>query len=137
MQDFQVTLQLGPHTIRVQEYHWAVVQPTDDLNRPQGGILAGKLHLVLDCLAHEVVDAWMADSHKKLSGEVSALGPDGFRLRTLRFTDAYCVNQGLFFDGASNRRSGALSVLISARSLLVDQALTLENLWPSHPQTGA
>jgi len=137
MQNSHVTLHLGPHAIRVQEYHWAVVQPTDDLNRPQGGILAGKLHLVLDCLAHEALDAWMADSHKKLSGEVSALGPDGLRLRTLRFTDAYCVNQGLFFDGTSNGRSGALSVLISARSLLVDQTLALENLWPSHPQGGA
>ncbi|WP_223648600.1 type VI secretion system tube protein TssD [Hymenobacter psoromatis] len=130
MSDFQVTLLLDGNAIRVREYHWAIVQTTDEMNRPQGGVLAGKLHVVLDCLAHPVVDAWMADSRKTMSGELLVLGPDGQRARTIRFTDAYCVNQGLFFDGMSNQQAGALSVLLSAHTLLVDQELEIRNVWP-------
>ena len=95
-------------------------------------MLASKLYLVLDCLAHPTLDFWMADSLKTMSGELTALGPEGLRHRTIGFVDAYCVNQGLFFDGTSNRRAGALSVLISARQLLIDRELGLANVWPSH-----
>lgn len=131
MTDYQVTLNLDGMVIPVREYHWAIVQTTDEVNRPQGGILAGKLHLVLDCLAHPIVDAWMADSLKTMRGELLVLGPDGQRARTIRFADAYCVNQGLFFDGMSNRQSGALSVMVSAHTLLIDQELEVSNRWPT------
>lgn len=130
MADYQVTLNLDGMAIPVREYHWAIVQTTDEVNRPQGGVLAGKIHVVLDCLAHPIVDAWMADSLKTMSGELLVLGPDGLRARTIRFTDAYCVNQGLFFDGMSNRQSAALSVLLSAHTLLIDQELEIRNMWP-------
>lgn len=130
MSDYQVTLHFDGNAIRVREYHWAIVQTTDEVNRPQGGVLAGKLHVVLDCLAHPALDAWMADSRKTVSGELLVRGPDGLRARTIRFTDAYCVNQGLFFDGMSNRQAGALSVLLSAHTLLIDQELEIRNVWP-------
>lgn len=130
MSDYQVTLHFDGNAIRVREYHWAIVQTTDEVNRPQGGVLAGKLHVVLDCLAHPALDAWMADSRKTVSGELLVRGPDGLRARTIRFTDAYCVNQGLFFDGMSNRQAGALSVVLSAHTLLIDQELEIRNVWP-------
>lgn len=137
MNDFQVTLHFDEFIVPVQEYHWAVVQTTDEHNRPQASVLAGKLHLVVDCLVHAGLDAWMANSRKLHSGHLRVLGPDGFLLRTLHFVDAYCVNQGLFFDGMSTRRSGALSVLLSARLLTVDQELKMANHWPSIEEGGA
>ena len=130
MSDFHVTLRFDEHLIPVQEYHWAIVQTTDEVNRPQNGVLAGKLHLVLDGLVHPALDAWMANSTKTANGELLVLGPAGFRVRSIHFTDAYCINQGLFFDGTDTRRSGALSVMLSARVLVINQELEISNVWP-------
>ena len=62
----------------MQEYHWGIVRQTDAQYRTQGGVLAGKISLVVDTLHHPVLDAWMAAPHphppprKCLSGELVA-----------------------------------------------------------------
>ena len=56
----------------MQEYHWGIVRQTDAQYRTQGGVLAGKIGLVVDTLHHPVLDAWMAAPRKCLSGELVA-----------------------------------------------------------------
>ena len=116
----------------MQEYHWGIVRQTDAQHRPQGGVLAGKISLVVDTLHHPVLDAWMADPRKCLSGELVAHAADGLgTARRLRFVDALCVNQGLtFLAGAGSRFAGSMSLLLSARELHVNEGLAIDNHWP-------
>lgn len=126
-------LYLAGETIPVQEFHWGIVQQVDAQSRPQAGILAGKISLVIDKLQHPLLDAWMADARKQLSGEVVADAADGMgTIRRLRFEDALCVNQGITFvaDG-SGTFAGTMSLLLTARALHVNEALVLDNCWPS------
>jgi hypothetical protein len=43
---------------------------------------------VLDHLHDPVLDHWMADSHKRLSGRLVVTGIEGSRFRTVQFHDA-------------------------------------------------
>ena len=126
------TLYLEGSPIAVQEFHWAIVQLTDLQSRPQAGILAGKISLVIDKLQHAVIDAWMADPAKRLDGSVVVKAADGMgAVRTLRFVDALCVSQGLSFTaGGDGTYAGTMSVLLTARQLHVNEGLTLDNHWP-------
>ncbi len=126
-------LYLENDIIQVSEFHWGVVQETDLQSRPQSGILAGKLSFVIDKLQHPVLDAWMADARKLLSGVLVADAPDGMgAVRRLRFVDALCVNQGINFTatGSQGRFAGSMSVLLTARQLHIDEALVIDNQWP-------
>ena len=116
----------------VQEFHWAIVQLIDNQSRPQSGILAGKISLVIDKLQHPLLDAWMADARKQLSGLLVADAPDGMgTARSLRFVDALCVSQGLAFTaGGDSTFAGTMSILLTARQLHVDGALVIDNNWP-------
>lgn len=125
-------LYLEDSSLGVQEFHWGIVQPTDEQGRPQAGILAGKISLVLDTLQHPVLDAWMADPRKRLSGKVVVAAADGMgATRTVRFVDALCVNQGLTFVADSpSTFAGSMSVVLTARELHLDEGLTIDNRWP-------
>lgn len=125
-------LYLEGFQLTVQEFHWGIVQLTDTQSRPQNGILAGKISLVIDKLQHPLLDAWMADPRKRLSGEIIADSPDGMgTARSLRFVDALCVSQGLHFvAGGQDAFAGTMSVLLTARQLHVDGGLVIDNQWP-------
>lgn len=125
-------LYLEGEVLIVQEFHWGIVQLTDAQSRPQSGILAGKISLVIDKLQHPLLDAWMADARKQLSGLLVADAPDGMgTARSLRFVDALCVSQGLAFTAGGNSTfAGTMSILLTARQLHVDGALVIDNNWP-------
>ncbi len=125
-------LYLEGETIVVQEFHWGIVQLTDAQSRPQSGILAGKISLVIDKLQHPLLDAWMADARKQLSGLLVADAPNGMgTTRSLRFVDALCVGQGLSFTaGGDSTFAGTMSILLTARQLHVDGSLVIDNHWP-------
>lgn len=108
------------------------MQLTDLNSRPQSGILAGKISLVIDKLQHPLLDAWMADPRKQLSGVLVADAADGMgTARRLRFVDALCVNQGLTFTaGGDAQFAGAMSLLLTARELHVEETLVIDNRWP-------
>ena len=126
------TLYLEDQPLTVQECHWGIVQQTDAQQRPQAGVLAGKISLVVDTLHHPVLDAWMADPHKRLSGLLVVHAADGLgTARRLRFVDALCINQGLtFLAGEGSRYAGSMSLLLSARELHVNEGLMIDNHWP-------
>ena len=121
----------GPPLV-VHEFHWGVVQATDVQTRPQNGVLAGKISLVIDKLQHALLDAWMADPRKQLSGELIAEARDGMgAARRLRFVDAVCINQGMTFTASGNSSfAGTMSVLISARELHIEETIAVANRWP-------
>ncbi len=125
-------LYLEDDVIQVQEFHWGIMQPTDGQSRPQSGITAGKISLVLDKLHHPVLDAWMADERKLLSGTLLADSPDGMgSARSLRFVDALCVSQGLSFSASGGGHfAGTMSLQLTARELHVDGSLLIDNQWP-------
>ncbi|RZJ57741.1 MAG: hypothetical protein EOO55_02710 [Hymenobacter sp.] len=125
-------LYLEGELITVQEFHWGIVQLTDAQSRPQNSILAGKISLVIDKLQHPLLDAWMADAHKQLSGLLVADATDGMgTARSLRFVDAFCVNQGLSFTaGGTGSFAGTMSLLLTARQLHIEEALVIDNNWP-------
>lgn len=125
-------LYLEGSVIPVQEFHWGIVQLTDAQSRPQSGILAGKISLVIDKLQHPILDAWMADARKQLGGVLVADAANGMgTMRRLRFVGALCVNQGLNFTaGGSGAFAGTMSLLLTARELHVEDELTIDNHWP-------
>jgi hypothetical protein len=129
------TLYLERTAIVVQEFHWGIVQPTDSTHRPQAGVLAGKISLVVAQLHHPLLDAWMASEGKLCSGELLAEAADGTgTVRRLRFVEALCVNQGMaYHDGGGAGLVGTLSLLLTARELHVDHALVINNAWPGYP----
>jgi len=89
-----------------------------------------QLHLVLDHLHDPVLDHWMADSHKRLSGRLVVTGIDGSRFRTVQFHDALCVSEGLYFNATGVGPATTMSVLISANRLVVDGVVETSNHWP-------
>lgn len=123
------TLELEGISQEVRELHWSIVQVTDDHHQPLAGVLAGKIHLVFNGLLHPVLDEWMASDDRELSGEVRVRAADGQGVvRVLRFVDAICVNEGLHFTTLGGV-SSTTSVLISARVLIVNGALEINNNW--------
>lgn len=121
--------------LAAQEFHWGLVQLTNEKSVPQGGLLVGQIRVVFNYLYHPVLAAWMADSYKLLNGKLVAYSIDGLSAaRTIEFEDAYCFNQGLHFDGSASSFSGGMSILISARTLLIDGQLLLTNgTFPNSP----
>ncbi len=128
---FHAELLLGAELLgrlTVQEFHWGLVQLTNEKNVPQGGVLTGQVRVVLDRLYHPVLAAWMADSYKMLNGKLVAYGLDGISVvRLLEFEQAYCFNQGLHFDGTKSSFSTGMSILISAQTLRINGAVVLTN----------
>jgi len=127
----ELRLDTETQTWTVQEFHWAIVQNTDEQARPQSGIHAGQLHLVLDHLHHPVLDEWMANSRKLLSGSLLVRGLDGSRFRTVAFRNAYCVSEGLHFNSTGVGSATSMSVLISAQQLLINKEVETTNSWPN------
>ncbi|GAB3638345.1 hypothetical protein GCM10027422_39350 [Hymenobacter arcticus] len=125
-------LYLEGEVLIVQEFHWAIVQLIDAQSRPQNSVLAGKISVVIDKLQHPLLDAWMADARKQLSGLVVADSPDGMgTARSLRFVDALCVSQELQFTaGGTGTFAGAMTIVLTARQLHIEDGLTLDNHWP-------
>ncbi|RZJ57698.1 MAG: hypothetical protein EOO55_02805 [Hymenobacter sp.] len=112
----------------VQEFHWGLVQLTNERNVPLGGMLTGQIRVVLDRLHHPVLAAWMADSYKKLDGKLIAYGLDGMSItRIIEFEEGYCSNQGMYFDGTKSNFATGLSLLISAQTLRIDGVAVLTN----------
>lgn|GEM_PF-5123361 len=58
-------------------------------------------------------------------------GADGTRFRTVGFWDACCVGEGLYFNATGLGPATTMSVLISARHLLVDGEVDFDNDWPT------
>ena len=56
----------------------------------------------------------MCDATKLRDGSLAVTAPDGSRLRTVRFWNAYCVGEGLYFNATGVGRAATMSVLISA-----------------------
>jgi hypothetical protein len=113
----------------VQEFHWGLVQLTNERNVPLGGVLTGQIRLVLDRLHHPVLAAWMADSYKKLNGKIVAYGLDGISVaRIIEFEEGACFNQGMYFDATKSGFSTGLSILISAQTLRIDGVAVLTNV---------
>lgn len=113
-----------------QEFHWAIVQNIDEFTRPQAGIMAGQLHLVLDHLHDPVLDDWMANPTKLRNGHLKILAADGSGFRTILFEDAYCVSEGLNFNSTGLGPATTMSVLISACRLTIDGEVKVDNNWP-------
>ena len=113
-----------------REFHWAIVQEIGEYARPEAGIHAGQVHVVLDHLHDPVLDDWMAEATKRRAGSLEISGLDGSRFRTLTFRDAYCVSEGLCFNSTGIGPATTMSVLISADHLLIDGEVELDNHWP-------
>lgn len=106
------------------------MQNINERTRPENGIYAGQLHLVLDHLHHPVLDDWMSDATKLRDGRLVVMAPDGSRLRTVQFWNAYCVGEGLYFNATGVGRAATMSVLISAQRLLLNDEVEVSNHWP-------
>ncbi|MBC8085592.1 MAG: hypothetical protein H7Z21_20535, partial [Hymenobacter sp.] len=73
------------------------------------------------------LDAWMADSGKLLDGRLVVRGINGGRFRTVAFREAFCVGESLHFNSTGRGRATSLSVLISAKHLLIDACVDFSN----------
>ncbi len=124
---FTAELQLAACVLPVLEFHWALVQSTDERGQPHAFLRGGQLHLVLDHLHHPVLDGWMADPQMLLDGKLVVQGLDGSRFRTVAFREAFCVSEGMYFNSTGLGRATSLSVLISAKHLLVDESVEFSN----------
>ena len=124
---FTANLHVAEYALPVLEFHWALVQGVDENSRPQGFLHGGQLHLVLDLLSHPLLDGWMADPQMLLDGSLVVKAIDERRFRTVAFREAFCASEGMHFNGTGLGRSTSLSVLISAKHLLVDDSVAFSN----------
>ncbi len=121
-------------TYIIRRLQWSVHQQKDQLGRPNAVAHGGQIQVEVASLPDERLVDWMFQPRKLLSGTIQIMrGDTKQKLKTITFTNAYCVLlKGSFAPNGPNT-SLTRSLLISAQQLEVvgKEQVQVRNNWPS------
>lgn len=129
MASFSAYLTVGTFKTWLNALSLNIHQEVDDLGRPHSMTHGGKLTLAFNATRDPTITAWMVDPAKQLSGFVTFLDDVGRTLKTLDFTNAYCVDMEENFDGTANSVNMVTTIIISPEKISVGQ-IPHDNNWP-------
>lgn len=130
MASFSAVLSLGTaFSTDLKSFEMEIEQSVDTLGRPASPTFGGTITMSFNTPAYPLVNEWMFDPAKQLSGNVVMLGLNKETLKTLDFTNAYCVGLLQSFDGTANSASLTTTITISPEKIAVSY-MKLDNQWP-------
>lgn len=128
---FAATLEVGSFSTPLNFVHLNINQSVDSLGRPSSLTRGGVITVEFNSTADSVVAEWMTNPAKRMDGTVSyhQLGMK-VPLKTLVFTNAYCINLIENFDGTANSSQMVTTITISPEFIVVGD-IKLDNRWPA------
>lgn len=130
MPSFSAVLSLGPaFATNLNSFMMEIEQAIDTLGRPASPTFGGVITMSFNTPTNSLVTKWMFEPAKQLSGTVTMLGLLGETMKTLDFTNAYCVGLLQSFDGTANASFLTTTIIISPEKITVSY-MELDNQWP-------
>lgn len=130
MPSFSAVLSLGPaFATNLNSFMMEIEQAIDTLGRPASPTFGGVITMSFNTPTNPLVTKWMFEPAKQLSGTVTMLGLLGETMKTLDFTNAYCVGLLQSFDGTANASFLTTTIIISPEKITVSY-MELDNQWP-------
>lgn len=127
---FLAKLVLGSTEFNVLAADYEISQPTDAQNRPNGKPKGGIINLTLEASNKNDLAEWMLSPTMKKSGQLTFYRRDAnSSMKTISFSDAFCINYKECFD-ASNKDPMKTLVRISAGELKINNT-AVTNPWSS------
>ena len=77
--------------------------------------------MAFNTTADPLVAEWMFSPSKQLSGTVTLRELDGRTLKTITFSNAYCIEMDEFFDGTANSAKMTTTLTIFPEKVTVGQ----------------
>lgn len=131
MASFNAYFSAGGFEAQLNYVYLDINQAVDSLGRPSSLTRGGKITLEFNSTENNVVAEWMADPAKKLSGSITftQMGVKA-ALKTIYFTEAFCVELIERFDGSTSSANMVTIITISPEKINVD-GIELDNRWPA------
>ncbi len=130
MASFSAVLSLGAgFSTDLKSFVMDIEQQTDILGRPASPTFGGIITMSFNTPTHPLVNEWMFEPAKQLNGKVIMLGLHKEVMKTLEFTNAYCVGLVQKFDGTANSSSLTTTITVSPEKISVSY-MKLDNGWP-------
>lgn len=127
---FLAKLVLGSTEFNVLGADYEINQPTDAQNRPNGKPKGGLINLTLEASNKNDLAEWMLSPTMKKSGQLTFYRRDAnSSMKTVSFSDAFCVNYKEVFDANSNDPMKTI-IRISAGELKINNT-AVTNPWSS------
>jgi hypothetical protein len=111
-------------------------QDIDPIGQPAGEVRGGQINVTVPASkASEARFGWMVDPNMKKEGEIDFVDSTGQILKTLVFTDAYCIGYIEEFEAFSSGASGTVNVRDGAKETLTLSCRIIEVGGESHENT--
>lgn len=125
---FLAKLSLGSTEYNVLNADYEISMPVDGNNRPNGNASAGTLNLTLESNNKNDIVEWTSNRQKK-NGQVTFYRRDSqSSLKTVAFSDGYCISMHETFD-ANSTEPMRVRIRISAGEIKINSAATLKKPW--------
>ncbi len=125
---FLAKLSLGSTEYNVLTADYEISMPVDANSRPNGSATAGTLNLTLESNNKNDLVEWASNRQKK-NGQITFYRRDSqSSLKTVAFSDGYCISMREQFD-ASSADPMRVTVRISAGEIKINNAATLKRPW--------
>lgn len=138
---FQATMivnKSSPMTLLKASYEFT--QSVDSWNRPNGSVSGGIIEVTINSDYNiDMLVRWMLEDSSKMSGSIMFTRRDGLSmLRTITFTDAFCVGFKEEYAVEDGNSDMSLSLVISANTIQVNSPLSVyENNWFENSEAAA
>ena len=105
--------------VEVVSLSYSLNQNIDNIGQPAGEVKGGTITVSLGSIGSADRYGWMVASDMKKDGEIKFIDRNKQTLKTLKFTDAYCVAYTEEYEGFSdNEGAGGVSIKASAKETL-------------------
>ena len=121
MPSFHAQLAVGSFKSALDSFILDINQDTDSLGRPSSPVFAGKITMAFNTSADPLLAEWMFSPSKQLSGTVTLRELEGQTLKTITFSNAYCIDMEESFDGTANSAKMTTTITISPEKITVGQ----------------
>src|ERR1700730_3072900 len=96
------------YTLSDANYHFH--QGINQHGKPNSAVFGGQIHFVVQSTEDTIFAEWMVDHSKTMDGKILFYDADGNKeMKTIEFTNGYCVKYAEIFDGNGAREHITIS----------------------------
>ncbi len=115
---------------------YAFDQNVDNIGQPAGEVRGGIIKVSLGSLGSEKRFGWAVTSDMKQDGEIEFIDANGKTLKTLKFTEAYCVGYCEDYEAfTGGRDAGNVNIKDGAKEHLTLSCKTISVAGENHENT--